>query len=233
MTSDLIDTTEMYVRTVWELEEEGIPAIRARLTERLGLSAPSVSETVARLQQDGLLRLNADRTLELTHDGRELAVSVMRKHRLAERLLVDVIGLEWEHVHVEACRWEHVISDDVEHKLVELLERPERDPHGNTIPDRERGDHPAHGLPSLTQAAKDGAGAVRIDRMSEHLQADIDAMRFLAGHQLRPGAVVSIERTEGDAVVVDDGSGPVRVDDVLASLVYVTVSSTAPAATHA
>jgi DtxR family Mn-dependent transcriptional regulator len=99
----LIDATEMYLRTVWELEEEGITPIRARLVERLGLSAPAVSETVARLEQEGLLRITSNRQLELTPEGRKRATSVMRKHRLAERLLTDIIGLEWEQIHNEAC----------------------------------------------------------------------------------------------------------------------------------
>src|SRR5688572_5796314 len=130
----LIDATEMYLRTVWELEEEGITPIRARLVERLGLSAPAVSETVARLEHEGLMRVAPDRTLELTEQGRERAISVMRKHRLAELLLTDVIGLEWEQIHVEACRWEHVISDAVERRLIDLLDSPTTCPHGNPIP---------------------------------------------------------------------------------------------------
>src|SRR5881628_2620670 len=112
--SDLIDTTEMYLRTIYELEEEGIVPLRARIAERLGQSGPTVSQTVARMERDGLLSVSGDRHLELTDLGREKATRVMRKHRLAERLLLDVIGLEWEFVHDEACRWEHVMSDRVE-----------------------------------------------------------------------------------------------------------------------
>src|SRR5687768_14010079 len=121
----------MYLRTVWELEEEGIPPIRARLVERLGLSAPAVSETVQRLVEEGLLQLQDDRRLELTDRGRGIAWHVMRKHRLAERLLTDVIGLPWEAAHNEACRWEHVISDAVEERLVAVLGDPQTSPFGN------------------------------------------------------------------------------------------------------
>ena len=120
---DLIDTTEMYLRTIYELEEEGIVPLRARIAERLHQSGPTVSQTVARMERDGLLRVGDDRHLVLSEDGRQLATRVMRKHRLAERLLVDVIGLEWEFVHDEACRWEHVMSDRVELKIVELRDR--------------------------------------------------------------------------------------------------------------
>lgn len=218
MTTDLIDATEMYVRTVWELEEEGITPIRARLAERLGLSAPSVSETVSRLESEGLLRLTGDRTLELTEEGRALAVSVMRKHRLAECLLVDVIGLEWERVHEEACRWEHVISDQVEQKLVELLGGPTRCPHGNPIPGLAEGER-SDVLGNLAAAAERGV-PVRIERLSEKLQGDVDAMRSLASNGLMPGTVVEPKR-RGDRFVmmVDDREVSLRVD--VARLVYV------------
>src|SRR5690348_18340591 len=96
--NELIDTTEMYLRTIYELEEEGVVPMRARIAERLGQSGPTVSQTVARMERDGLLLLGDDRHLQLTDEGHRLATRVMRKHRLAERLLVDVIGLEWEQV---------------------------------------------------------------------------------------------------------------------------------------
>ena len=130
----LIDTTEMYLRTVFELEEEGIVPLRARIAERLSQSGPTVSQTVARMERDGLLHVAGDRQLALSETGRTLATRVMRKHRLAECLLVSVIQLPWEEVHIEACRWEHVISESVERRLYELLGRPERCPHGNLIP---------------------------------------------------------------------------------------------------
>src|SRR2546421_482201 len=130
----LIDTTEMYLRTIFECEEEGIVPLRARIAERLGQSGPTVSQTVARMERDDLVRLEGDRQLVLTESGRALATRVMRKHRLAECLLVGVIGLPWEEVHVEACRWEHVMSEQVERRLVELLDYPVYCPHGNVIP---------------------------------------------------------------------------------------------------
>src|ERR1700753_3448188 len=130
----LIDTTEMYLRTVFELEEEGIVPLRARIAERLAQSGPTVSQTVARMERDGLLHVAGDRQLALTDAGRGLATRGMRKHRLAERLLVCVIQMPWEEGHSEACRWEHVISESVERRLYELLGHPERCPHGNVIP---------------------------------------------------------------------------------------------------
>jgi DtxR family Mn-dependent transcriptional regulator len=132
--SRLIDTTEMYLRTVLELEEEGIVPLRARIAERLAQSGPTVSQTVARMQRDGLLHVARDRRLMLTEAGRTLATRVIRKHRLAECLLVSVIRMPWEEVHIEACRWEHVISESAERHLYELLGHPDRCPCGNVIP---------------------------------------------------------------------------------------------------
>jgi DtxR family Mn-dependent transcriptional regulator len=218
----LIDATEMYLRTIWELEEEGITPIRARLVERLALSAPAVSETVARLEEDGLVRVGEDRTLELTDVGRDLAVSVMRKHRLAERLLTDVIGLEWEQVHTEACKWEHVISDAVEQRLVELLHEPEMCPHGNPIP----GVAPAGTAPrelfTMREAAKRGGEAV-VRRISEKLQGDVETMRMLREHNLRPGTTVRVESRDGETVV-DVGGDEVVLDSECAVNLYVSAS---------
>src|SRR2546430_4710105 len=121
----------MYLRTILELEEEGVIPLRARIAERLHQSGPTVSQTVNRMGRDGLLTVEGDRHLVLTKAGRAYAVAVMRKHRLAELLLVNVIGLPYEAAHEEACRWEHVMSDAVEAKVYELLGRPTRSPYGN------------------------------------------------------------------------------------------------------
>ena len=117
---DTTETTQMYLRTVLELELAGVPALRARLVERLRHSAPAVSQTVAKLAGDGLLALNEpDRTLSLTDAGRRVASSVLAKHILAEQMLTSLIGLDPQAAHAEACNWEHVISDSVEDKLRE------------------------------------------------------------------------------------------------------------------
>ncbi|MBC3185408.1 metal-dependent transcriptional regulator [Corynebacterium sp. zg-331] len=131
---DLVDTTEMYLRTIYELEEEGIVPLRARIVERLEQSGPTVSQTVARMERDGLLHVRPDRSLLLTDEGRERATAVMRKHRLAERLLTDVLHLDLEQVHDEACRWEHVMSDEVERRVVDVLGDAAYSPFGNPIP---------------------------------------------------------------------------------------------------
>jgi DtxR family Mn-dependent transcriptional regulator len=218
----LIDATEMYLRTVWELEEEGLRPIRARLVERLDLSAPAVSETVTRLAEEGLMGVSAERTLSLTDAGRDIAVSVMRKHRLAELLLTDVIGLEWERVHNEACRWEHVISDVVEARLVELLDQPTVCPHGNPIPGLAATKEDSRLMP-ITEAAKRGE-AVTVERISEQLQRDTEAMQFLREHGVRPGVTADVAVADGaitlelaDAAV----DAAVTVPEYTAEYVYV------------
>ena len=215
MAHDLIDSTEMYLRTVLELEEEGIRALRARLTERLGLSAPSVSEGVARLEVDGLLHLAEDRTVELTARGRELAMRVLRKHRLAERLLVDVLGLEHEHVHEEACRWEHVISDRVEERLAEFLGNPTTSPYGNPIPGSEAVEVE---LVPLSQVAGE---TVRLVRFSEQVQSEHEVMHAMDEAGMSAGVVTETEAVEGGVVLLRDGHRVVVPQDA-AKLLYVT-----------
>src|SRR5689334_23651437 len=187
--AEMHDTTEEYLETILSIEEEGIVPMRARLVERLGLSAAAVSETVARLEEQGYVELANDRRLNLTAKGRGLATTVVRRHRLAERLLVDVIGLEWEKVHAEAARWEHAISADVEEKLVLLLGDPATCPHGNPIPGS---GHKVEG-PASVPLTQMQPGPVIVRRISEKVEIDDDAIAFLAGAALIPGS---------DAVVV-------------------------------
>jgi DtxR family Mn-dependent transcriptional regulator len=206
--SDLIDTTEMYLRTIFELEEEGIVPLRARIAERLQQSGPTVSQTVARMERDGLLVVSGDRHLELTEDGRRKATRVMRKHRLAERLLVDVIGLEWEFVHEEACRWEHVMSERVERKILAMLDHPTESPYGNPIPGLdELGEAGATtafrtGLSSLTEVAGDATAEVVVRRLGEPVQTDPVLMARLATLGLRPGGRITVQRAGRGGVLV-------------------------------
>lgn len=205
--SDLIDTTEMYLRTILELQEEGIIALRARIAERLGHSGPTVSQTIARMERDGLVVVTTDRHLELTEHGAAVATGVMRKHRLAERLLADVIGLEWEYVHEEACRWEHVMSERVEQRLYALLGKPAASPYGNPIPGLETLGGPALSeisvsVQNLDSALLDGnAGPVRVERLAETIQVEPELLVQLDEGGIRPGALVTLERA-GDYVVV-------------------------------
>lgn len=215
MSGGLIDSTEMYLRTVLELEEEGIRALRARLAERLDLSAPSVSEGVNRLEAEGLVQLQEDRTVTLTDEGRDVAVHVMRKHRLAERLLVDVLGVEDEFVHEEACRWEHVISDRVEEKLLEFLGHPTTSPYGNPIPGSDVRDYER-----LTLAEASG-DRVRIERISERLQANHDVMQSLDELGVHAGDEVAVGR-DGDAITLSADGVSASLDTASARLLYVS-----------
>ena len=211
--TDLIDTTEMYLRTILELEEENIVPLRARISERLGHSGPTVSQTVGRMERDGLVVVSEDRTLELTDAGRRKAVDVMRKHRLAERLLSDVIGLDWAYVHEEACRWEHVMSEQVERRLVELLGHPTESPYGNPIPGLDQlGDVPSslftEGVVGLVRRldAADGTpitGTVR--RLAEPAQVDPELLQQLRAAGVMPGASGSFQYSEGYVLVQMDG----------------------------
>ena len=196
--SDLIDTTEMYLRTVYELEEEGIPPLRARIAERLSQSGPTVSQTVQRMERDGLLVVTEDRTIELTSSGRARATSVMRKHRLVEVLLTEVIGLDWELVHDEACRWEHVISDAVERRLSVLLDDPGTSPYGNPIPPAGYCEPPAPPEASrvvrLADVLDRGQGReVVVARLGEAIQADADVLPLLAQAGVTPGASLRVD----------------------------------------
>jgi DtxR family Mn-dependent transcriptional regulator len=218
--SDLIDTTEMYLRTVYELEEEGVVPLRARIAERLGQSGPTVSQTVARMERDGLLTLADDRHLQLTETGRHEAVAVMRKHRLAERLLADIIGLDWEDVHIEACRWEHVMSEAVERRIVAMLTKPLVCPHGNPIPGLDElglpfaaADDPSL-LVSLTTAGHRGDTEVLIDRISEQLQPDAAIMHRLTTAGLRPGHRVHVAAAPIGVEVWTDGAHTTVEPDV-------------------
>ena len=191
--SDLIDTTEMYLRTVYELLEEGVQPLRARIAERLHQSGPTVSQTVARMERDGLLVVDTDRTIKLTRTGAHLARDVMRKHRLAECLLTEIIGLEWGKVHDEACRWEHVISLDVEKRLIAILDTPTVSPYGNPIPGlKDLGVDIEHtpfrqGAAPLADVATDEPRTFTLRRMSENIQADLESLRALDEVGLRPG----------------------------------------------
>jgi DtxR family Mn-dependent transcriptional regulator len=210
------DTTEEYLEAILEIEEEGITPIRARLVERLGLSAPAVSETVNRLVDHGYAELMDDRSLRLTDEGRSIATSIVRRHRLAERLLVDIIGLEWEKVHKEADRWEHAISADVEEKLVQLLGDPATCPHGNPIPGSS---HKIEG-PASQPLTSLQPGPVIVRRISEKVEIDDDAIAFLAGAELTPGSNVVLISAGADALQVSSAAGEQTVPRKLAQLIY-------------
>ncbi|GAA1785831.1 metal-dependent transcriptional regulator [Agromyces lapidis] len=229
--TDLIDTTEMYLRTILDLEEENIVPLRARISERLGHSGPTVSQTVARMERDGLVVVSGDRHLELTPEGRSKAVHVMRKHRLAERLLADVIGLEWEYVHDEACRWEHVMSEQVERRLIEILGGPKESPYGNPIPGLEElGLPPADafmtGVVNVVDAVADRDAPVRgtVRRLGEPVQFDPELLGQLKQAGVMPGALASFSRAGGYVLVeVDGADGGIELPTEVAGHLFISL----------
>jgi DtxR family transcriptional regulator, Mn-dependent transcriptional regulator len=215
--AEMHDATEEYLETILEIEEEGVIPIRARLVERLGLSAATVSEQVNRLVGQGDADLLDDRSVRLTDSGRAIATTIVRRHRLAERLLTDVIGLEWEKVHREADRWEHAISAEVEEKLVELLGDPATCPHGNPIP----GSHNRADTIGSVALAAVAPGQIRITRVSEKIELDDSAMSILAQAGLIPGRESSVVRVEKSGVVVKGADREHLVPMAIAQLTFV------------
>ncbi|MEX1077979.1 MAG: metal-dependent transcriptional regulator [Homoserinimonas sp.] len=210
--TDLIDTTEMYLRTIYELEEENIIPLRARISERLGHSGPTVSQTVGRMERDGLVRVEGDRHLVLTPAGRTKAVGVMRKHRLAERLLADVIGLDWSLVHEEACRWEHVMSEQVERRILELLKHPTHSPYGNPIPGLDQIGDPttskfSDGVVNIVNYTLGAVGPINgtIRRLGEPVQYEPELLERLRLGGIVPGATANFTAAGRNVRVQVDG----------------------------
>ena len=210
---------EEYLEAIHELEEEGTIVIQARLAERVGHSAPSVSEMVRRLKTEGYVEV-AGRQLELTGKGRHLAESVVRKHRLAERLLTDVIGLAWDKAHVEACRWEHVISDEVEERLVEVLGHPTTCPHGNPIPGTVATEDEL-GLVPLSDI--DPGDRLVLRRVIEQVELDQASLSYLCAARFMPGvgATVTARAPDGTLTLEVDGQ-PLALGPSLAGSLFVS-----------
>lgn len=206
---------EEYLEAICELEEEGIPVIQARLAERLEHSAASISEMIHRLRDDGFIDIDG-RSISLTGEGRSRAESVVRKHRLAERLLTDIIGIPWSRSHLEACRWEHVISDEVEERLVVLLGQPNTCPHGSQIP----GTTPAGKQRPLSSCAV--GTTARLVRVTERIELDTEALAYLDAANLRPGADATITARAPDGTLTIEVAGaPVPLGAALTSQIYV------------
>jgi DtxR family transcriptional regulator, Mn-dependent transcriptional regulator len=214
------NAVEQYLETILELEESGILPLRARLVERLGVTAPAVSETVKRLEREGYVTLDDERVLHLTQSGRDYATAVLRRHRLAELLLVDVLKVPWSQVHEEACRLEHAISDNLEAHLVKLLGDPGMCPHGNPIPGS--ANVVDHGPLQPLATVPHGQPCV-VRRIDEHLQTQIAHMLELEHGRLLPGQRVVVTSSDEDGVVVDVDGVSLSLEPAVASEVYVSV----------
>ena len=191
---------EEYCETIWELHEDDVDVIQARIAERMHVSRPAVSEMIRRMEQEGLVEV--DRTVQLTADGRTLAETVVRRHRLAERLLTDILGLSWAEAHQEAGRWEHVISDNVEAAIVRLLDDPTTCPHGNPIPGT------AYTAPDTVALSDLGVGAgFTVMRIPEELEFTPGLLDFLEDASIQPGhtGTVTASSPDGTTTVEIDG----------------------------
>ena len=207
--ADLHDSTEHYLATIFEIEEEGVEIKRARIAERLHISAPSVTEHIHRMEKQGLVQVDDNNSVSLTKEGKSKASTVVRRHRLAERLLVDIIGLDWAQAHKEADRWEHVISDEVEAKLIPLLGDPDTCPHGNPIP------NPDGSVKTSVLTAQqvmrplndvEEVGAAIIRRIGERIETDDESLNFVANYELVPGTKIAITQFSKDDVVITSPS---------------------------
>ncbi len=228
--SELIDTREMFLKAVFELNELGAPALRARLSERLGQAMPSVSQTINRMIREGFVTLDADRRVVLTALGSERATAVVRKHRIAERLLHDVLGLEWSKCHEEACRWEHVITNEAELLIAKQLAHLDTDPYGNPIPGLEAlGLPPAAARPArmhlseLLQQHPEGVQC-EVAAIAEAGQAHPDFLRQLRDASIGIGTTVRCFHTGVTYTLQAKGSTVVvAIDRQLAEQVLLTV----------
>ena len=193
-------TKEEYLQAIWTLAEEVGTVIAARVAEFLAVSPASVSEMVHRLEHEGLVRLKERHEIGLTELGRELAAGIVRRHRLIERMLVDMFGYEWWATHEEAERIEHAISPEMERRLVEKLGDPDSCPHGNPMPGtaRRRWSQP------LDQAPV-GVPVV-LERIPDQFEHEPGFLRYLDTQGLRPGTTFRVLERNGDLVVEIDGT---------------------------
>jgi DtxR family Mn-dependent transcriptional regulator len=215
---------EEYSETIFELAEDGIPVIQARIAERLNVSRPAVSEMIKRMDREGLVLVTPKGTIDLTEPGRSLATTVVRRHRLAERFLTDILQLGWADAHHEAGRWEHVISPVVEQALVRILDDPTTCPHGNPIPGT------AYIVPDGAISLREveaGSGFV-VHRIPEELEFQDGQLEYLEEAGLIPGrsgTVLSVGPEGTTTVEIDDRA--VGISGFAASRILVSATATA------
>ncbi len=211
---------EEYCEAIFELAEDDVDVIQARIAERLDVSRPAVSEMIRKMEREGLTTVKGNR-ISLTADGQSLATQVVRRHRLAERFLTDVLGLSWTQAHHEAGRWEHVISPDVESALIRVLENPTTCPHGNPIPGS---DYKAPAKSSSLQEIETGA-TFRVERIPEELEYRAGMLEFLEESAIVPGntGTVTSRSPEGTTTIEIDGAH-VGVGEFASSRILVTSS---------
>jgi DtxR family Mn-dependent transcriptional regulator len=192
---------EEYCECIFELGESEIEVIQARIAERMKVTRPAVSEMVRRLEAEGLLRTKGNR-IELTAAGRRLAEQVVRRHRLAERFLTDMLGLSWADAHREAGKWEHVISSEVEDALTRALGDPTTCPHGNPIPGSAYEAPDSHPLSSVAVDA-----AFTVSRIPEELELEPEYLTYLEKSAITPGRRGRVRGAAPDGTVTVEIDG--------------------------
>ena len=194
---------EEYCETIYELAEDGLKVIQARIAERLSVSRPAVSEMIRRMTEEGLVTTDHGE-ITLTESGRSLANTMVRRHRLAERFLTDLLGLSWAEAHHEAGKWEHVISPVVEAAIVSRLNNPTTCPHGNPIPGS------TYVEPDLIALASVAVGErVLVNRIPEELESEPGLLEYLEENNLLPGANAMVVRMSPDGTTTVDVDGRV------------------------
>ena len=212
---------EEYSETVYELAEDGVEVIQARIAERLDVSRPAVSEMIRRMQREGLVSVDDDAHISLTDEGQEIATTVVRRHRLAERFLTDILKLNWAVAHHEAGRWEHVISPVVERAMMDVLDDPNTCPHGNPIPGTDYV-APADAMPLAEVGA---SGAFTVERIPEELEFEPGQLEFLENSGLMPGRAGEVMSVAPDGTAtVRMTEGTVGVSAYTAQRILVTAS---------
>jgi DtxR family transcriptional regulator, iron-dependent repressor len=191
---------EEYCETIYELAEDDVEVIQARIAERMGISRPAVSEMIKRLEHEGLVKI--DGKIRLSTEGRALAEQVVRRHRLAERFLTDILGLSWAEAHHEAGKWEHVISESVELAISRVLGAPTTCPHGNPIPGSSYAAPDAHPLSALSVGA-----SFTVSRIPEELEFTPGLLDFLEESAITPGRVGTITAASPDGTVTVEIEG--------------------------
>jgi len=209
---------EEYCEAIFELREDDVDVIQARIAERLEVSRPAVSEMIRRMERADLVEINGG-VIRLLPEGHSLAETVVRRHRLAERFLTDILGLSWAQAHDEAGKWEHVISPTVESAMVRVLGEPTTCPHGNPIPGTDYNAPDAVTLDSLLVGQK-----FTVTRIPEELEFTPGLLEFLENSSLLPGNSGTITNAAVNGVVVEINGRTVEIDSFATKRILVTAA---------
>ena len=209
---------EEYLQTIYWLEEAGLPITGANVARALQVAPPTVHEMVGRLEADGYITRDPDRSLVFTEDGREHAAGVVRRHRLIERFLTDVLGIPWDEVHEEAERLEHAMSPVLEERMLAAIGDARTCPHGHPIDVGAR-------LPGVPLADVEEGASVRILRFENEAE---DLLHYLKGTGLHPGLEGTVAESGSDEVIVEAGGGRHALTRSVAETVSVTADPSPP-----